>query len=161
MSPQRHSQQVLWAALIMLLLVGCGAPAATPTPTLPTPVIVVTSDGNGCTVSGPTELPIGEHLIALKFPATQPHTLYVGRFLDGKTYQDLLDYQGGPGKYPSQPSWVVHPFKMMVGQPASDERVYSIRLNEEGEHVILVTRVTPQRSLWICAPLKVTQASSE
>ena len=162
MSLKRHSRQVMWAVLITLLLVGCVAPAAPPTPIPPTatpipptPIIVVAADGNGCTVSGPTELPTGEHLIALKVLTTRPQTLYVSHLLDGKTYQDVLDYQGGPGKYKEQPSWLIHQEKKEVGQLADGETVYSFLLNEKGEHAIY-TYIASPRSIWHCAPLRIS-----
>lgn len=43
MNRQELSQQVMFAVLVMLLLVGCGAPAATPSPVPPTAAATVTS----------------------------------------------------------------------------------------------------------------------
>ena len=44
MNRKKLSQQVMWAILIILLLVGCGAPAATPAPIQPTETSTTTSE---------------------------------------------------------------------------------------------------------------------
>ena len=121
----------MWTILITLLLVGYGAPAATPTPipqtATPTPPsgplpgfvaegIEVTFDGIECTVSGPTELPIGEHSFVLKDLSGQNQVLYVSYLLDGKTFQDFLDEQPNePDVYLPKPSWVIH--TPQLGEP--------------------------------------------
>ena len=165
MSRQKLSQQVMWAILVTLLLVGCGAPAATPTPIPPTatltpvPPIEVTFDGTECTVSGPTELPTGDHKFVLKDLSEQNQVLYVSLLLDGKTYQDLLDLQSEPGEYYPKPSWVVHT-KGGMRRNAKGEHVWTYSLDIEGEHAIYLGSAFPH-SLWFCAPLKVIEAPSE
>jgi hypothetical protein len=140
----------------MLLLAGCGAPAATPTPIPPIEVIF---DGNECTVSGPTELPTGDHSFVLKDLSGQNQVLYVSHLLDGKTYQDLLDLQSEPGEYVPKPSWVVRAARG-IRRNAKGERVYTFSLDKEGEHAIYIGSSHPL-SLWNCAPLWVTEAPSE
>ena len=174
MSRQKLSQQVMWAILVTLLLVGCGAPAATPTPIPPTatltpvpptatltpvPPIEVTFDGTECTVSGPTELPTGDHKFVLKDLSEQNQVLYVSLLLDGKTYQDLLDLQSEPGEYYPKPRWSVHTTGGMR-RNAKGENVYTFSLDIEGEHAIYLGSAFPH-SLWFCAPLKVIEAPSE
>jgi hypothetical protein len=178
MNRQKLTQQVMWTILITLLVVGCGAPAATPTPIPPTgtptttseplpetvaEAIEVTYDGNECTVSGPTELPIGELSFVLKDLSEEMNVhLTVTRLLDGKTFQDLLDLQGEPGKFPPQrPSWIDTP--TLLGRTWNESIggvVYTYSLNKEGEYVILVSGSSPI-SVWYCAPLWVIEAPSE
>ena len=162
--------------LTLIVLAGCGPsaqpipptptstslPTPTPTPTsLPTPTpIVVTFDGNECTVSGPTELPTGEHSFLLKDLSGQRQVLYVGHLLDGKTFQDLLDRQSEPGEYVPKVSWVIHAGKIGTERIAEGELVYTFSLNKEGEHAIYLGAADPL-SLWFCAPLKVMEAPSE
>lgn len=170
----------MWAILITLLLVGCGAPAATPTlipptatptpipptatPTLgplPGSVFEVTFDGNECTVSGPTELPTGDHSFVWKDLSEENIDLWVARLLDDKTFQDLLDLQSEPGEYYPQPSWTVHPTQLgRAWNESIGGEVYTFSLNIEGEYVTLVGGYSPL-SLWFCAPLKVIEAPSE
>ena len=161
----------------MLLLVGCGAPAATPTSTpLPptdksTPIptseplpesgpemIVVTFDGDECTVSGPTELPVGEHGIVLNNLTGELGNLGLGQLIDGHMYQDLLDLKIEPGG-PTNNSWVravitTHTWSELKGYE------YSFSLDEAGEYAIWVYGANPV-SVWICAPLEVIEAPSE
>jgi len=152
--------------LTLIVLAGCGPSAQPipPTPTstsLPTPTpIVVTFDGNECTVSGPTELPTGEHSFLVKDLSGQGQYLYVSRLLDGKTFQDLLDLQSEPGEYVPKPSWVIWQGRRPTERIAEGEHLYTFVLNKEGEHSIELYVSSP-RSLWFCAPLKVIEAPSE
>ena len=111
MNRQMLIQQVMWAILIMLLLVGCGAPAAAPTSEpSPEPVVVevgdVIFDGTECTVSGSTELPPGRYSFVLKDLSEEDVHLFVSRLTDGKTFQDLLDLQSEPGEYVPEQDWL-------------------------------------------------------
>jgi hypothetical protein len=112
MNRQKLSQQVMWAILIPLLLVGCGAPAATPTSEpSPEPVVEVGDvifDGTECTVSGSTELPPGRYSFVLKDQSELEVNLFVSRLTDGKTFQDLLDLQSEPGEYVPEQDWIDH-----------------------------------------------------
>ena len=176
MSRQKLSQQVMWTILITLMVVGCGAPAATPTPipptATPTPTseplpetvaegIEVTFDGNECTVSGPTELPIGEHSFFFKDLSGQNQVLYVSHLLDGHTFQDLLDLQSEPGEYYPRPGWAVHARNLGIEWNESvGAQVYTFSIDYDGEHSIHIGRYSPD-SLWFCAPLEVIEAPSE
>lgn len=157
----------MWAILIMLVLVGCGAPAAAPTPipataTLPLiPEIEVTFDGNECTVSGPTELPMGNHSVVLKDLSEQKASLYVSRLVDGKTFQDLLDEQGEPGKYIQEISWLITAREPGVAWDRADGgEIHTYDLTNEGEHVLYIGTITPY-SIWFCAPFQVRETPSE
>ena len=118
-----HSRSILKMVsllLALLLMTACSSSQSSPTPIPPTPIpptatptptseplpgsvpeeIEVTFDGNECTVSGPTELPIGEHSFILNDLSETNAELWVLRLRDGKTFQYLLDEQGergGPG----------------------------------------------------------------
>ena len=149
---------VLALGVTLIVLAGCG-PSPTPTPTAtPTP-IVVTFDGNECTVSGPTELPTGEHSFLVKDLSGQRLLLYVSRLVDGKTFQDMLDLQSEPGEYYSKPSWVIYPGRTSE-RIAEGEDLFTFSLDKEGEHAIYLFGDWPL-SLWFCAPLKVMEAPSE
>lgn len=115
----------------------------------------------GCTVTGPTELPMGEHQFVLRDLAEESADLYVQDFSDGKTFQDYLDYQGEPGEYFYDPPWATRVIKRGIEWNESiDGKVYTFLLNEEGEHVIVIVGKFPV-SVWICAPLWVIEAPSD
>ena len=172
--------RLLFGCLLLALLAGCATSAQeTPTPE-PTPIptsiptntpkptatplalveaIEVTFDGNECIVTGPTELPTGEHSFLLKDLSGQAQVLYVPHLLDGKTFQDMVDLQSEPGVYYPKPSWCIHA-EATREWIAEGEDLYTFYLNKEGEHAILLGSWYPL-SLWFCAPLKVMEAPSE
>jgi len=167
MNRQKLSKQVIWVILITLVLAGCGASAAAPTPvpataTLPPiPEIEITYDGNECTVSGPTELPTGWHSFVIYDLSELDVALYVSRLTDGKTFKDLLDEQGEPGRYWLKPSWVIHASQPGVAWNKPDGGlVHTYNLTKEGEHAIYIGGYTPM-SIWFCAPFQVIAAPSE
>jgi hypothetical protein len=53
----------------------------------------VTFDGNGCTVSGPTEVLIGDYSFLLNNASGRRVKLVVTHLLDGHTLKDLVDLQ--------------------------------------------------------------------
>ena len=177
MNRQKLSQQVMWATLITLLLVGCGTPAATPTPIQPTETSTPTSeplpetvaefevtfDGNECTVSGPSESLTGHHSFILNDLSDKRVDLWVGRLLEGKTVQDLLDEQGEPGVWWPKPSWFF--YAQQIGTAWINEnggKVWTYLLNEEGEYVIYVgIYLADTKNLWFCAQTLVIEAPSE
>ena len=164
MSRQKLSQQVMWAILMMLLFVGCGAPSASPTsgplPESVTEWIEVTFDGNECTVSGPTELTTGDQSFILNDLSDKEGVLLVSRLLDGKTFQDILDYAREPYVWRPTPSWVEHQSQLGAPIKANGGEVWTIILRKEGEHFIYIERLYPF-GIWICAPLWVIEAPSE
>ena len=103
-------QQVMWAVLVMVLVVGCNAPAATPTSEAsPEPVIElgeVIFDGTECTYSGPTELVPGRYSMILRDLSDIDVDIWVGRTTDGKTYQDFMDLAIDPNVYFPKPDFV-------------------------------------------------------
>jgi hypothetical protein len=157
MNAQKLSQLVMWGFLITLLLAACGAPAAAPTSE-----IVVTFDGVDCTVSGPTELPVGEHPFVLKDLSERKVKLYVTRLTDGHTFQDWLDMQSEPGEYFDRPYWVVGIRK--IGTEWNESKggeVFTYYLDKEGDYSISIGTIWDSLGSWFCAPLKVVEAPSE
>ncbi len=171
-------RKLLFLLMAVFLVTACATtqpePTSTPLPPTdtskpPTQVpqpIEVTLDGKGCTVTGPTELPMGEHQFVFidlvednedSFHAD----LYVQNYIDGKTLQDLFDFQGEPGKYYYDPPWAIRVPKIGTEWNESIEgKIYTYLLNEEGEHVIVIVENSPL-GVWICAPLWVIEAPSE
>lgn len=156
MNALKLSRQLMWAILIALLLVGCGSfTDAT------IPAIEVTFDGNKCTVSGATEVTRGVNSIVLIDLSGEIDDLQALHLLDGHTYQDLIDLQGGPGKNYTGQSWIVQ--SMRIGKKWNESiggDVYTFYLQDEGEYSIVVAKLNPIK-VWFCAPLKVIEAPSE
>jgi hypothetical protein len=169
MNRQKLFQQVMWAILITLLLVGCGAPAATPTSEpSPEPVVEVGDvifDGTECTVSGSTELPPGRYSFVLKDLSEEDVHLFVSRLTDGKTFQDLLDLQSEPGEYVPEQDWLNHTVEpgSAWNKPDGGE-VHTYIFIEEGEYAVSLwsweTETTPMK-IWFCAPFWVKEDPSE
>ncbi len=151
MNGQKLSKQLMWAILLTLMLVGCGASAATPTQE-----IEVTFSGNECTVSGPTEILMGDHPIVLNDQSDINVSLWAGKLNNGKTFQDLLDLQSEPGESFPVPSWVV--FAQKYSTSDSEDKIYV--LDEPGEYSLSVYNPFPE-TVWLCAPLHVMEAPIE
>ena len=174
MNRQLLPRQVMWAIFIMFLLVGCGTPAATPSPTetstppsepLPETVIEfeVIFDGKNCTVTGPTELPPGEHTFIFVDESDLKGELYLVNLDEGKTIQDELDLQSEPGEWHAKPSWVHYDSSVSRETQKSNGRridTQTWRLDIIGEHIILCYVSSPQM-LWFAAPITVVETTSE
>jgi hypothetical protein len=166
----------LLTALFLIAACTTAQPAPTSTPLPPTDTsipptqvsqpIEVTFDGKRCIVTGPTELPVGEHQFVFRDlvenNADSFHAdLYVQNYSDGKTLQDYLDYQGEPGKYFKDPPWAIRVVKRGIEWNESIEgKIYTFLLNEAGEHVIVMLENSPL-GVWICAPFWVIEAPSD
>ena len=116
----------------------------------------VTFDGNGCTVSGPTEVPIGDYSFRLINSSESRIKLMVTQLLDGHTFQDLVDLQTEPGdNYMIEP-WMSKPFYY-----TKDHKIYIVSLDEAGdEHVISIAEGN-HAGIWHCVPFQVIESISE
>ena len=126
-------------------------------------MIEVTWDGNECTVTGPTELPVGNHSFALIDLSDQEVVLDVIILLEGKTLQDALDEQGEPGRWWQRPDWAVHASQWM-GPPKIDENgreVWTYVLDKEGDYIIIVGTYPVENMWWFCPHSLVVEGSSE
>ena len=122
-----------------------------PTSTPHTIDFEVTFDGNGCTVSGPTEVPIGDYSFLLNNVSDRKVKLVVGQLLDGHTFQDMLDLQTEPGDIFDIEPWMSKPFYY-----TKDHKIYSVSLDEAGEHVISIS-VYNHVAIWLCIPFQVIE----
>ena len=125
-----------------------------PTSTPHTIDFEVTFDGNGCTVSGPTEVPIGDYSFLLNNTSDSRVKLVVGQLLDGHTFQDLVDLQTEPGDNFMIESWMSKPFYY-----TKDHKIYTVSLDEAGEHVISIS-VYNHVAIWLCVPFQVIESPS-
>ena len=141
--------------VVLLATAGCGG-----ADTAEGDIFTVTQADDGCTVSGPTEVPAGQtYYFIVKNPTALGTDLYVSRLTDGKTFQDIVEPQTYPGEYYPKPSWVVYAkgeyalareFKSAT-EVDDDDRVEAFSV-EPGPHAIYTYT---GGSLWFCGPLQV------
>jgi len=126
--------------------------------------IEVTWDGNECTVTGPTELPVGNHSFALIDLSDQEVELEVIILLEGKTLQEALDEQGEPGRWWPRPDWIVKSPQWM-GPAKIDEKgreLWTFVLDKEGDYYVVVKIDLPDtNNIWFCTQPLVVEAPSE
>jgi hypothetical protein len=156
-----HLFSMLW---IVWILVGCNASPPSPT-ALPSPTPVIEAgevifDGTDCTVTVPNELPTGWYSISFTNLTEDEFDLVVGRFEEGKTYQNLLDAQSEPGEYVPEENFYDWPRQPSSAKLEPDgSKVHTFNLSIEGEHFIYAwsweTETTPHR-MFLCAPFWVT-----
>jgi len=125
--------------------------------------IEVTFDGNGCTVTGPSELLPGEHTFTFIEQSEWEAELWLVYLDEGKTIQDLNDLQSKPGEWHPKPVWVhydsvVNRESKEMGDGRIDTETW--RLNRVGEHIILCY-VDHPRLIWNAAPIMIVENPSE
>ena len=157
---------IIFLIVILILIVGCGGPSEPvlppsdpPPPSTDTPIpptekpepISLVFDGTECTLSGPTEIPAGEHPIFVDNQAEYELNLFVRRLLDGKTNQDFLDLQSESGFFFTIPNWV----KNSLYQFSPELKTQVHFLDEAGEYVVSLERGFEPKHIWICPPIRV------
>ncbi len=127
-------------------------------------LIEVTFDGTGCTVIGPTEVPVGllTSIFIDQSDLIANVSLWVVSLDDGKTTQDMIHEQPEPGVWWPKASWVHHEHRRSSKAVESDDgRVVSTTwyLPKVAEHT-LICMWYPQ-ILWIAGSIMVVEAPSE
>jgi hypothetical protein len=143
--------------IVVLLLLG-SCTTTEPTQTAEQGIVeygVVTFNGEECSVLGPTEVPTGDYNFVLKNLSDYNLRMGVVRLIDGKTFQDVVDFQGEPGRYTPFVPFISFPFYY-----TSDHKVYTYSLDKAGEHYIGV-QDSKKTHLWLCAPFQVIESRSE
>jgi hypothetical protein len=156
--------KILIIAVLFILVAACSSlqpePTTTPippTPTQQTEVVeygVVTFDGSECTHSGPSEVPVGEYTFVFKNESDLGLGFYLNQILEGKTFQDLQDWQLEPGVYLPPPSWIAHPSSYYSSTEGTTVHI----LDKAGLYATLIGNNT---SLWFCGPFEVVEVPSE
>ena len=128
----------------------------------PTAEIVVTFDGEECTVSGPSVLSTGSHSFILNDLSDKKVDLWIGRLLEGKTVQDLFDEQGEPSVWWPKPNWFY--YTQQIGTEWINDNggeVWTYSLNEEAEYVIYVGIYKKDtKNLWFCPQTLLIETTS-
>ena len=120
----------------------------------------ITFDGNGCTVTGMTELLPGEHVLLIIDTTDSFHRFYLD-YLDGKTLQDLVDLQPSPGEYFPKPEFAHHVVKNKYeNDESSGGRLSTYAFDFPGEYAALFYQNNPTK-LWLCGPINILEQSSE
>jgi len=148
---------ILSLLIVPLLMTGCAPKGEVIDP------IEVRFDGNGCTVTGPTELPAGEHPFIFIDRSDYLGELWLVYLDDGNTTQDLLDGQSEPGDWYPKPIWAHYDSgESNKSEELEEGRVdtYTWKLDKVGEHTV-ICYVGYHKLLWIGAPLMIVEAPSE
>lgn len=160
MKAQKLFWRVIWSVLAVLLLVGCGSPTEEQ--------IVVTFDGNECTVSGPSELAVGVQPFIFINSTEKTLSFNVNQLLDGHTYQDLVDRINQQGSKldsggADTPEWFSMDVVVFVGiekdETTGDETI-SLRIKKEGDYAIYLYDAL-QQTIYLCGPLTMVEAPPE
>jgi hypothetical protein len=159
--------------LVMAVLIVSACTTSQPVPTdIPEDVVIevgaVIFDGKECTVTGETKLPPGKYSYVLQDESEYEVQMFIGRLLEGKTNQDILDLQGEPGaRLPKAVldeayDWAYEPGIARL-KPDGGE-IHTYILTDEGEYTVGVwsyeTETIPFTE-WFCAPLWIEEAPSE
>jgi hypothetical protein len=142
--------------LIILILSGCGSDS-------PKTDFEVTFDGKTCTVSGPTELPVGEVTTKFIDLSDLGGELWLVYLKEGKTFQDHLDLQSEPGEWYPKPPWVSYDSRVTgESQESKGKRVdtETWKLDRVGEHTFLCYVPSPSM-LWFAAPLMIVETPTK
>lgn len=152
---------------VLFVIVACG-PSATPQPTLDAEAVAKAADegievtfyGDKCTDFGMVVLPEGEYTFVLRdMIAKGTADLHLSQLLDGNTYQDLLELQGGDLKM-----WNVDLDYHTLANHIDTEYDLSAGIKrvtyalEEGEHAVFILNVKPEEGVTeqvYCFPIMI------
>ncbi len=104
-----------------------------------------------CIVTGPSKVPTGDYLFALKNQSDRKVDIAVTHLVDGHTYQDLLDLQEKYGEPFVKIYWMSQPYYF-----TRDHKVWHYTLDEAGEHAIMLLQHVFEGA-WICQPIQVME----
>jgi hypothetical protein len=146
---------------------GTGAPPPTDsgTPTEESAdraVLTLTQADDGCTLTGPTEVPAGEiYYFVVENPTDLSVTQYVSLLADGHTFQEFVDLQPAPGEFFPKPSYIVYASSETeatrefndTAELAEDEVGFAYS-SEPGPHAVYTW--TSEDGFWICGSFDAT-----
>ena len=123
--------------------------------------IVVTFHGDGCTVTGNTELYPGEHAILIVDTSDTQPSFILDYLDDGYSFQDLADLQSYPDEYISQPHFAHHAhFLGSEEDETSGGLLSTYAFDNPGEYATLFYQLNPGK-VWLCGPIHVLEPFSE
>jgi len=137
--------------LILTLIVGCTS--------LPTcddiegTCLELTFDGENCTYEGPTELNTGTVKILFRNKSESTASAILAFYREGKTVQDMIDYNGPEPTTKDAPSWA----KILAGFEriyAGESETLERNLKDIGTYTLLCWRKYPH-AVWLGTGLNV------
>jgi hypothetical protein len=147
---------ILTSVFLTFILSGCGISSIKPD-------FEVTFDGEDCLVSGPDELPPGDHTFKFIDKSGFGGELWLVYLKEDKTFQDHLDLQSEPGEWYPKPPWVSYDSRVSGESEESDGMRVDTeiwRLDRIGEHTLLCYVPSPAM-LWFAAPLMIVDTPSK
>jgi hypothetical protein len=158
-------KHLFFLLLVVLIVSACGSSQQTHTSASPTKIqedVIITGEvtfnGNECFYAGPTELQTGKYSFILDDTSEmnlKNFGLWVIRFEEGKTLQDIINLQEEPGDDTKRPIWAPHTPYYSV-----DRIIWTYTLDKAGEHAFDVGGFPPSR-VWFCTPpFQVVEAPS-
>lgn len=150
---------------LLFIITACN-PAGTSQPALDsealakvkTEGIEVTFTGDECTYTGPAVLPEGEYLLIFNsLDERVAADFYVQRINDGKTYQDIVDLQGGePGNYYDMPDFISYAKKVGTETDNATGEERTTYAFEEGQYYIDAFKLIDQHmAAWLCGSFMI------
>ena len=167
MKHTRWLAQIMGLTLILVLLAACASPAptATPAPPTPTPIpptptpvppveveeLTVTFERDHCIYDGPKVIRQGEVTIIFNNITDATADVVVGRFENGKTWQDLVDVLSETNRG-VRPEWV----SRVSYRPVMNDYRAKIFNLEPGLYAITCGEVLQGTwAVWLASPLEV------
>ena len=118
-------------------------------------------DSEECTYQGESDLLPGTYSFVLKDLSDKEVYFAVEIYIDGKTYQDYLDYIGDGETHLGEPGWIdVPPSKGSYKIRPDGGKVYTYILTKEGNYGLVSWTYHPWH-IWPCGPLWVIDSLSE
>lgn len=166
-------KQISILIVILILISACGQ-SATPQPVLDDEFVArvrqegleVTFDGETCTDLGQVVLPEGEYTLTF---VDEPHKgtadLHVSQLVNGHTFQELVDLQGG-----DRTKWNVDESYHVLANQIGGKYDISTGIKkvtfalEEGEYTVFVLNVKPVEVIteqFFCFPITIVKEPSK
>ena len=122
-----------------------------------------TQEDDGCTLTGPSEVPAGETYLVVAKDLTDGsfNNLYVSLLADGHTYEEFVALQPSPGEYFPKPAFIVYAtadheaaFEFSSAAALADDEAGYAYVSEPGPHAVYTAARGNQ--LWICGTFDAT-----
>ena len=163
MSMLSRIRVVLGVALPSLLMAGCS-------PSAGVQGIELTFDGEGCQYEGPEAFVEGQVVVVLNNPTDHEFLhIHLGEFVQGKTWQDLVEYQGGRTLNLGSPLWMYGALPESVdgddsGSARGQEkyaREWDFSLDPGNYGILCAAHDGNPTGVWLAGPIEVSQVASE
>jgi hypothetical protein len=141
----KYPQAAIFLIVLAVLIAGCSSQPEEPVK------IMITFDGEECAYTGPKELPPGEYPFFFDDLSKKDYNFFVFFLGDNHTYQDLSEYQSGPGERFIMPSWA-HPTNKFF---SAEEETDILILDTIGEYAITIWDWPKNTEIYLCPPIEV------